>query len=150
MTEEYVTKKILYFLELNSWIILCFDFPQSGTGVSLHINSHLRSGKNKGLIIPDIIAYKDRRIVFFENKDKYVFSDFVKLGLIKTTGNYSESLTKFLDGVEYDKIYYGVGIPLSNRDVEKTLNNVDKIDFALFVKSDGLISVEYEAEPIFY
>jgi hypothetical protein len=34
ITEEQVTKAILDWLEANDWKIICFDFPQSGTGVS--------------------------------------------------------------------------------------------------------------------
>ena len=39
MTEESVTKSILKWLMQNNWIIVCFDFPQSGTGHFLHPNN---------------------------------------------------------------------------------------------------------------
>ena len=58
ITEEQVTKAILNWLESKSWEIVCFDFPQSGAGVSLHLNQELRTTKNKGAFIPDIVAIK--------------------------------------------------------------------------------------------
>ena len=54
MREEQVTKNILDWLEGNGWKIICYDFPQSGTGVLLHLNNSNRTEKNKGGIIPDI------------------------------------------------------------------------------------------------
>ena len=39
MREERVTINILNWLESNGWKIICYDFPQSGTGVLLHPNS---------------------------------------------------------------------------------------------------------------
>ena len=45
LTEEQATKAILDWLEENGWKIICFDFPQSGTGVSLHPNEELRTTK---------------------------------------------------------------------------------------------------------
>jgi hypothetical protein len=149
MTEEFVTKAILIWLESLGWKIICFDFPQSGTGVSLHINSDLRVGKNQKVIIPDIIAYKNQRVLFLENKDRFVFNDFIKLEMIKNQGNYSESLEKLLLNHQHLEIYYGVGMPYSVKNIQNTLHNVEKIDFALFVNSDRSIAVEYEMELIF-
>ena len=37
----------------KGWYIVCFDFPQSGTGILIHPDSG-RSEKNKGSINPDI------------------------------------------------------------------------------------------------
>ena len=39
MTEEQVTKALLQHLTDNGWHIVCFDFPQSGTGRVLHPNN---------------------------------------------------------------------------------------------------------------
>jgi len=149
MTEEFVTKAILIWLESNGWKIICFDFPQSGTGICLHINKNLRIGKNQNVIIPDIIAHKNQCVLFFENKDRFVFSDFLKLAMIKNKGNYSESLGKLLLKHQYVQIYYGVGMPYSIKNVQSTLDNIEKIDFALFVNPDQSIAVEYEWESIF-
>jgi len=68
MKEEKVTKNILAWLESNGWEIISYDFPQSGTGVLLHLNSDKRTEKNKGGIIPDIIAVKNKIGVFMESE----------------------------------------------------------------------------------
>ena len=58
MTEEQVTKALLQYLTDNGWHIVCFDFPQSGTGRVLHPNN-ADGEKNKDSIIPDIVAIKN-------------------------------------------------------------------------------------------
>lgn len=71
MREENVTKKIIKYLKKNNWKIIAFDFPQSGTGIMILPDDN-KSTKNKESIIPDIVAYKDKICVFFENKDRFV------------------------------------------------------------------------------
>jgi hypothetical protein len=89
LTEEQITKSILIWLEINGWKIICFDFPQSGTGFVLHPNPDVRElTKNKGAIIPDIVAFKDKTAIFFENKDRFVLADFEKLSAIKFGNSY--------------------------------------------------------------
>lgn len=78
MTEEQVTKSLLHYLTDNGWHIVCFDFPQSGTGRILHPNN-ANSQKNKDSIIPDIVAVKNNISLFFENKDRYYFPDYEKV-----------------------------------------------------------------------
>lgn len=149
MTEENVTKAIINYLESSGWKIVCFDFPQSGTGISLHLNQSLRSGKNKGLIIPDIIAYRNKKVLFFENKDRYVFSDIFKINAIKSQNRYSESLGKLLSKYDYDTIYFGIGLPHIESNILKALNNANEIDFAIFVKEDNSVVVRGKVDLIF-
>ncbi len=67
MREEKVTIHILNWLEANEWKIICYDFPQSGTGILIHPNiKETKTTKNKGGVIPDIIAVKMETAVFFE------------------------------------------------------------------------------------
>ena len=63
MTEETVTKLLLEWLMNNGWEIICFDFPQSGTGRLLHPNGSTE--KNKNAINPDIVAVRNGTCVFF-------------------------------------------------------------------------------------
>jgi hypothetical protein len=149
MTEEQLTKTILDWLETSGWKIICFDFPQSGTGVSLHPNEDVRTTKNKGAILPDIVAHKGKTVVFFENKDHFVLDDFVKVQELKTSNDYSNSIQKLLNDVNYTKIFYGVGLPLTDNIEKKTEENKDKIDFAVFVSVDKNISVEHQTATIF-
>ena len=81
MKEENVTKAILRKLVSAGWEIICYDFPQSGTGRVLHPND--RDSKTLGAIIPDIVAIKDGIVVDFENKDRFVFSDFEKIDQLR-------------------------------------------------------------------
>lgn len=88
MREERVTINILNWLEENGWQIVCYDFPQSGTGILLHSNGDNRTEKNKGGIISDIIVVKKDIALFFENKDRFYQPDFDKLLEIKTENNF--------------------------------------------------------------
>lgn len=64
MREEQVTKFILKWLLDTNWEIVCFDFPQSGTGHFLHPNGS--TDKNKDTINPDIVAVKDKYCLFLK------------------------------------------------------------------------------------
>lgn len=72
MTEEQVTKALLRYLTDNGWHIVCFDFPQSGTGRVLHPDS-TDGQKNKDSIIPDIVAVKNNILLFFETRTGFIF-----------------------------------------------------------------------------
>jgi len=149
ITEEQLTKALLDWLELNDWKIICFDFPQSGTGVSLHPNKNLRIGKNKDTFIPDIVAIKNDTAIFFENKDRFVLNDFNKIQNLRQNNNYSNSIAKLLADFEYSHIFYGVGLVYSNNTEQKTNEQADKIDFAIFFHMDKRIQIFYDPNEIF-
>lgn len=149
MTEEQITKAILNWLEQNGWKIICFDFPQSGTGFSLHPNEEIRTTKNKGAIIPDIVAIKGKSVVFFENKDRFVLDDFNKVEILRKTGDFSSSIQNLLADYSYSKIFYGVGLPDEGNTVKKTNENLEKIDFSVFVSPDKSVSVKHQIVSIF-
>ncbi|TAG23852.1 MAG: hypothetical protein EAZ32_19820 [Cytophagia bacterium] len=136
LTEEQITKVILKWLSSSGWHILCFDFPQSGTGYILHQNQELRTTKNKGAIIPDIVAIKDKKCVFFENKDRFVLNDFRKIETLRTKSNYNESITKLLFGQGVENIFFGVGLPKQSSVEAKILEHKNLIDFALIVENE--------------
>lgn len=149
MREENVTKNILQWLQNNNWKIICFDFPQSGTGVLLHLNNSNRTEKNKGGIIPDIIAIKNGVAVFFENKDRFYQPDFDKLFEIKTELNYSDSLDLLLSGHNISSILYGIGISDIKNEVEKCKLNIDKIDFLMSTNKKKEVTIHYDVNGIF-
>ena len=149
LTEEQITKTLLTWLGSRGWHVICFDFPQSGTGFVLHPNVELRTTKNKGAIIPDIVAIKDTTVTFFENKDHFVLADFNKVESLRITDDYSESIHRLLCNCTYDNIYYGVGLPLTRISEAKTADYSMKIDFAVFVSIDRSVSVKHEVAPIF-
>ncbi|MEQ8325359.1 MAG: hypothetical protein RID18_01475 [Cytophagales bacterium] len=145
MREERVTINLLNWLEENGWKIICYDFPQSGTGVLLHPNTDVnRTTKNKGGIIPDILAARNSIAVFFENKDRFVLSDFEKLKEIKTLGNYSKSINTILADFKVSKIFYGIGIPANEKDIQKSLENINEIDFLVSTSDDKAVYINYD------
>jgi len=149
MREENVTKNILMWLQKNNWKIICFDFPQSGTGVLLHLNGSNRTEKNKGGIIPDIIAVKNGIAVFFENKDRFYQPDFDKLFEIKTELNYTDSLDSLLSDHNITSIFYGIGISDITEEIEKCKLNLDKIDFLISTNKLKNIEIIYDDIGIF-
>ncbi|MES2131998.1 MAG: hypothetical protein V4506_06575 [Bacteroidota bacterium] len=149
ITEEQATKVILNWLEANEWKIICFDFPQSGTGVSLHPNDELRTTKNKGAFIPDIVAIKNGTVIFFENKDRFVMDDFIKVQELRNNDFYSNSIGQLLEEFEYSEIFYGVGLVHSANTEQKTNQNTDKIDFAIFYCENKSIKVQFDPKKLF-
>lgn len=150
MREEKVTINFLNWLESKGWSIICYDFPQSGTGLMIHPNSNLNQNeKNKGGIIPDIIAVKDSIAVFFENKDRFVKSDFEKIIDIKTSGDYSENLDALLKDYNISEILYGIGIPSISKEINKSKANLDDIDFLLSVDIENNVTIHHDINGVF-
>ena len=138
MKEENVTKAILRKLVSAGWEIICYDFPQSGTGRVLHPND--RDSKTLGAIIPDIVAIKDGIVVDFENKDRFVFSDFEKIDQLRHSTEYSESWNLLLAEYQYSHIYYGVGMPMSNTNYLKAEKYRNKVDFIVYLNEDDSLT----------
>ena len=149
MREERVTINILNWLEENGWQIVCYDFPQSGTGILLHPNGDNRTEKNKGGIIPDIIAVKEDIALFFENKDRFYQPDFDKLFEIKRENNFSDSLSQLLSGFSISKMVYGIGIPEEKKHLEKSKTQLDKIDFLITTDDNKNVKVHFDFEKVF-
>ncbi len=140
MREEQVTKKILKWLIDNHWTIVCFDFPQSGTGHFLHPNGSIY--KNKDAINPDIVAVKNKNCVFFENKDRFYYPDYIKQNELRENNNYTNDINKLLKNFVVDKIYYGIGLPIEKHDA-RSRKSTSLVDFIIGIKNDGNIQVLY-------
>lgn len=149
MREERVTINILNWLEKNGWQIVCYDFPQSGTGILLHPNGDNRTEKNKGGIVPDIIAVKEDTALFFENKDRFYQPDFDKLFEIKSENNFSDSLSQLLSGFSISKMVFGIGIPEEKKHLEKSKTQLDKIDFLITTDDNKNVKVHFDIEKVF-
>lgn len=132
LTEERVTKWILKWLIRNGWDIVCFDFPQSWTGVMLHSKESLNWSKNKDSIIPDIVTIKDTTVLFLENKDRFVLSDFEKINILRTSNKYEWAITDLLKKYSYKKIYYWIWLPTNKINQNKINQNKDKVDFIVW------------------
>ena len=141
MTEEQVTKTFLAKLITTGWEIVCFDFPQSGTGKLLHPNDGLQE-KNLPSINPDIVAYRGGVCLFFENKDRFYVKDFYKQNTLKSVSHYSSSIESLL-GVRCVKQYYfGIGLPSSKY-------KKGAIDYAYLVDFVFGISESFDVESLY-
>lgn len=137
MEEAFVTLSIIDYLEKYGWEIISYDYPQSGTGIMLKLSE---SEKNKGGIIPDIIAYKNNTLIVMENKNRYSYNDFIKINEMKISRAYEQILSG-LSSKYIRNFYYGIGLPDKSckRGCEQ---NKDKIDFLFKVNEDGKIIFE--------
>lgn len=147
LTEEQVVKSIIRWLVRNGWTIIAFDFPQSGTGRCLHPND--TNSKTEGIWIPDIVAHKGNNLIFFENKDRFVYNDFEKVARLKNTTCYSMAIKEITQGYEYNNILYGIGFPKSPSNISKAASNLDMIDFLVTAIDKDNASVEYDPHHIF-
>lgn len=141
MTEEQVTKKILSWLIDKGWRIVCFDFPQSGTGRFLHPNN--TAEKNKKAINPDIVAVKGYNCLFFENKGYFYFPDFQKVNELRHTDDYSDSIDMLLKDYKIKNILYGIGYPASAHK-KKAKESLDMVDFIIGVGECDEIVILYQ------
>lgn len=139
MTEEFVTKSIMFYLIEHGWEIISFDFPQSGTGIMIHPNES-SNYKNRESIIPDIVAVKEDRCLFFENKDHFSIRDFLKINFLRTSDKYSNGIFRLLEGHTVSLILYGIGIP-TEKFRGKAIKNASLVDFLVGVKQDGNVSL---------
>lgn len=138
--EEQVTKALMQWLDENGWDIVCFDFPQSGTGRVLHPSN--TTSKTEGAIIPDIVAIKNDVVLDFENKDRFVEGDFEKIDFLRNTNLYDDSFKKLLGKRQYKSIYYGIGMPYSERNYSKAQDYLDLVDFVVYLKVDGKVLID--------
>lgn len=149
LTEEQISKAIIEWLVNSGWKIICFDFPQSGTGVSIHPNAAIRTTKNKGALIPDIVAVKGTIALIFENKNRFVLADFIKLNDLKMGTDYSMALQNLLKDHRVFQTFYGVGLPNSKNVKRRIAEHHEKLDFAICVSTDKSVSIEFERKSIF-
>lgn len=141
MKEEHVTKAMIKWLIDRQWSIICFDFPQSGTGKILHPND-TAAGKNNKAIIPDVVAVKNDVCLFVENKDHFYFPDYEKQYLLKTENEYSDAISALLHNFNVTNIYYGIGLPTSKHK-KGSQDAAYLVDFILTVNEDKSIGIAY-------
>ena len=123
------------WLHSEGWEIVCYDFPQSGTGRVLHPSN--TTSKTAGAIIPDIVAIKNGIVLDFENKDRFVYSDFEKVAELKASNLYDESFATLLKAHPFTKIYFGIGMPYSENNFKKAEVFSGMVDFIVYLKEDG-------------
>lgn len=133
MNEEQVTKALIGWLSEKGWRIVSYDFPQSGTGLMLHPDA-ADSEKNKDSIVPDIIAVKNNTCLFFENKSRFVLSDFHKINNLKTGAMYGNAIANLLPKFS-GSFFFGIGFP-SMAHKAASRNASVLVDFIMGVDED--------------
>lgn len=136
--EEEITNSIVRFLKSNGWDVFAFDFPQSGTGISLKENGSNKE-KNRGSINPDIIATKGDILLIMENKPNFFKKDIEKLQGVKD-GKYSESISKHFPNLKYSRIATGIGLSYTDANYRKTIEQKESIEAYVFVNEDTSVS----------
>jgi len=139
MTEEEVTKLIMKWLIERQWTIVSYDFPQSGTGRVLHPD--VGNDKNFRSVVPDIIAWKSGTVAVFEDKARFVKSDFVKVDSMRKTHRYDNALADLLHDFPFSAVKYGVGIPDTSQNRAKSELNVGLVDFVAWVSETGDVTI---------
>lgn len=132
----------------NGCHIICFDFPQSGTGRVLHPNS-ATGEKNKDSIIPDIVAVKENVCLFFENKDRFYYPDYQKVNDLIVDNQYTNAIAVLLHDCTVEDIYYGIGLP-TNKHKKKSQESAELVNFIIGVAEDKTISILYNPNNIVF
>lgn len=136
MREENITLEIIFWLKERGWIINCFDYPQSGTGYCLRPKNPIPGNKNKGNIIPDIVASRGDTSIFFENKVNFFPADLDALSLLRNSGEYQAAMSDLLNrDVLSVRCLFGVGLYDSDSNERKLSIASKELDFALLVSS---------------
>ena len=148
MSEEQVTKAIMSWLINRNWHILCFDFPQSGTGRVFHYNDSTEE-KNKNAIIPDIVAIKNHIAVFFENKNRFYYPDYIKINNLIIDNKYTNDIDDFLSAYNIEKVYYGIGLPVLKHK-NKSKESAKLVDFILGVEENKTVKELYNPKEIIF
>lgn len=146
MTEEQVTKALLRHLIDKGWRIVCFDFPQSGTGRVLHPNNAVGE-KNKDSIIPDIVAVKGNIALFFENKDHFYFPDYRKVNKLIVDNLYTNAIDTLLSDYKIENIFYGIGLP-TEKHKEKSKDAAHLVDFIFGVNANKSVEILHNPHEI--
>jgi len=136
LTEEQVTKQIMDCLRRRGYTIHAFDFPQSGTGKPLHPDDSLE--KNKGMIIPDIIAVRGEYLIIMENKDRFVKGDFDKLHLLKQGSTFAKAIAELHEECRTSVLLVGSGMPDKESHVNKVQKVANLVDFVMVTNADGV------------
>lgn len=138
MREETITKGIKAYIESLGWKVLSFDFPQSGTGVTLKRNNH-ENEKNRDTMNPDIIALKDSTLLVMENKVEFSKKDLKKLEMVKT-GEYTKSIRSHFPDFPFTKMRVGVGLKNTLSNAVKIGKESGVLDFYILLNEDLAIA----------
>lgn len=139
MSEEQVTRAVLSWLAAHGWEILDYDFPGGGTGRSFHVGG--MAGKNAGIVIPDVIAWKDSRVLVMENKARDTKSDYDKIRRLSGDMDFQAQLRKAYPAKPIDRIFWGIAF--SGQPRYLMMASGAGVGLVLRVTEDRTCQVEY-------
>ena len=139
MTEEQVTRSVLQWLTDLGWDILDYDFPGGGTGRSFHIDDCV--DKTEGIVIPDVIAFKDGVILLFEDKSVDTWTDYEKVERIAKTVKFLDLLRAAYPDKEICNIRWGIAYSGARRFIDRVKDTC--IDFVVNVMPDSKCEVVF-------
>lgn len=144
ISEERVTKSVILFLISKEWDILDFDFPGSGTGRKFYTNI-TKNSKNKGIVIPDIIAYnkKTNNILIFESKAKDSLSDYKKILILTKDTIFLDHVKSTYNTYKINNIYFGICCGGTPHYINSVINYSVKV--ALSVNTESFkVKIEHD------
>lgn len=149
IAEEQITRHAMAWMRGLRFDIVSFDYPGSGTGTPLHPDPELRTTKNAGVIIPDIVAARQASLLFFENKVRFSRSDVDGLLNLKS-GRYSKAISGLLAERDQECLPL-VGMALWDVPLNRArlLGVRDEIDFAVVINEGGDVEVLYAPVGLF-
>ena len=118
------------FFEQNAIRVFSVSYPGAQSDTPLLPNKH--SGRTQDRTYIDIIAIKDKYLIFQENKGKYkqreVQNDISKLSRFRTNANYIESINDFKNKYKLstDELILGIGFGVNSE--SKFFESMSKID----------------------
>jgi hypothetical protein len=142
MTEEFITKSIMMYLQDNGWSLISFDYPQSGSGYRFNRNLVNVCKSTQNSIIPDVMALINDVLFIWENKNKFTLNDLLKYDNFATA--YSDSLESLKLSISFKGICFGIGLANTSYNVRKTLEYREKLDFAVLVDDTGNVTVHIQ------
>lgn len=144
LTEERITRTLLSWLKHQGWTIVSYDYPQSGTGYSLHSIKRVESSKNNGVIIPDIVAIKNGEVIFFENKVQFSKVDIDAIALLRDSGLYDGSISTLLKQFfPINEVRFGLALKDSTNNFKKLNEHHKFLDFAFLVKENLEVNLAF-------
>ncbi|QWD46613.1 hypothetical protein G6659_03700 [Polynucleobacter paneuropaeus] len=135
---------MLSWLKDEGWIIVAYDYPQSGTGYSLHSKERMNGSKNIGAIIPDIVAVRNDAAIFFENKVDFNLVDIEAISILRGSGLYDDSISVLLKSFNaVRKITFGITLQESSNNLKKIMEHKSSLDFAFLINQDLIVDLCY-------
>lgn len=137
MRQETITLSVAKFLSESGWCVKSVDYPQSGCGVALR--PRRCKDKNRGKVVPDVIAVRGHLVLFVESNTRCTPKDIENLARVKSE-EYLHSLQEAVEiesGVISVKTAFAVAsdVSLTHRSLTKLKNAC--VDFLIRVNESG-------------